>query len=554
MDGDCYYNDGNVYIVKKNGIHCYDMATLKHTITDKLPFSINGIKSRSKEHFVPVLCTQCYGTTQTEYNNYADLADKPGKYIIGLACTYDRFDSDFNPSSYPNSKKGDIDSTKMNNYFMSLENVKYMCHVMPGEVLYRHKAPFLGNVLFYWHVHTPNTCGVNALVRCRSDDDLDGATELAFSTGSAFSWTTTSTGERDIVVELSLVFMPARPGCFAYCFSEGVRKNLEIMNFAAQTSLLCGEYPINPFVDFLKATPDKKLDVDITTMNVQMLTEYVRALNDKIELLNVLYKNKGDCVAERHIQVGKDKFKYINGEEAANHIVKSNILTAETEAVTDKEDMTTQNNNSQSTITPIPGPAPSVYQIPYNVPLYMSAPPQGYPMVHAQGTSTIADQSIFDAVLHKLENQRENERKRKQTDEMCESVARMEKQMCRLEDVEHMLKDIVQAQADMKEYTAKQYASANVLANATPGVFTPADMDKIVKMLLDGLTQNMSQNLLTKADFIDALSAAVKPPTQADNTDQRVKQQKKPELKKIENPKNINNEIVNVLIDSIQNE
>ncbi|ABG25593.1 ORF88 [Ranid herpesvirus 2] len=513
MAAETYYKSPMVYIKKPNGVHCYNMQNMQHKLLPALPPELKNLTPRNPEHFVPALCAQCYGSVEEDYEEVRKGISADSSYLLGMAGTCDTTAHDYDPSLYPSTSAGDMDKESFPKYHLDYDNAKYMCHVAPGKVLWRHAGEEIGNVVCYWHVHTPTSCGVNALVKLDAEKQ-NARVALAQIMTAGFSWTTTVTGEKDIIVELSAVHLPARPGCFAtHC--KGAEETLGLMeklNFRANV-LLQGEAPLNGILEILKAKniempaelTKTKESFDDPKEYVALLEEYAKVLFDKSRMLEVMYKKKGECVAETHIKLGAEKFQTINGEKASNSIVKNKVLTAQAEPSAPAAEVIEM-------AAPAPAPVASMQQPPAQHPCYQYAPPPpshmyAYPPVPTPSEPRYTEESIAKMVLEQLEKKESEARKRKKEEEMNESLTVFRTEVAKLkEEMGRMQKSKEEEQAAAKVDSAsaliKQVASASVgaPANHVSGITTQFDLERVMKILTDCIIRNMESGMFVHAD------------------------------------------------------
>lgn len=446
-----YYEEPYVYIKKPNGVHAYNMSTLDHNLLPQMPAAVLGKPNRETKHFVPVLCAQCYGSTEADYQHVRNQVVDSCTYLVGMAGTCDRTDKDFDPNLYPSTSKGDLDKHSFPRYHLPYENAKYMCHVNPGSVLWKHCGPEIGTVLGYWHVHIPDSTGVNALVKLTPDKHNRVQVTSAEILATGFSWTTTTTGEKDIIVELSAVNLPARPGCLASSFNNAAKtlSLLDAMHFSPRT-VLKGSAPLNDVLELLKKN-STSVPLDLVDVRsrfedpeeyIEFLTEYALVTSERAFMLEVMYSKKGECVAETHIKKGTDKFLTINGTEASKVIVKNKVLTADTpfsaeptSSVAQAPDSAAETHETRSDIPPpdedMASAAPSASapsKSDYS--WYPNMPPQAYGYHGpAFNKPEVMEDAMVTKIMGQIAKEKLEEAKRKREEEIMDKMNNMQDQI-----------------------------------------------------------------------------------------------------------------------------
>lgn len=156
--------------------------------------------------FVPIFCTDCYGTNDADYTEATAtiVSSQSDKFLVGVCSVYGVSQGE----NYPESRKDFIVSNDM--------AYSGACQPQPGKAVFLHKVKKdIGRVKCYWHVHS-RSVDKTYLYCCVACDDteytnciLNPEISIAFSLG-----TVGDNKSGPITEECSLVSVPMRPGCF----------------------------------------------------------------------------------------------------------------------------------------------------------------------------------------------------------------------------------------------------------------------------------------------------------------------------------------------------
>lgn len=155
--------------------------------------------------FVPVFCSECYGTTEADYDTaLTELRNSQNAFLVGMCYVYGSATNE----PYPDSRKA----------FLVNEELAFSgaCHPQPGRALFMHKPDKqIGYVQCYWHVHSRSSAKTY-LYTCIAVSETpyaEGVVAADINKGLSLG----TVGKHDIGLvteECSLVTVPARPGCY----------------------------------------------------------------------------------------------------------------------------------------------------------------------------------------------------------------------------------------------------------------------------------------------------------------------------------------------------
>ncbi|KAJ7983524.1 hypothetical protein DPEC_G00377220 [Dallia pectoralis] len=156
--------------------------------------------------FVPIFCSECYGTEEDDYAEAVPRIVSCGstKFLVGVCSVFGVAPGEV----YPESRKE----------FIVGNDVSYSgaCHPQPGKAVFLHNIKtVIGRVKCYWHVHSKSVdkTYLYCCVACDDNAYTDGT--LVPDMSIAFSLGTVGDNESGPVTEeCSLVSVPMRPGCY----------------------------------------------------------------------------------------------------------------------------------------------------------------------------------------------------------------------------------------------------------------------------------------------------------------------------------------------------
>lgn len=156
--------------------------------------------------FVPIFCTECYGTNEADYTEAMAtiVSSQRDKFLVGVCSVYGVSQGEV----YPESRKDFIVGNDM--------SYSGACQPQPGKAVFLHKVKKdIGRVKCYWHVHSRSVdkTYLYCCVACDDTEYTNGVMKpemsIAFSLG-----TVGDNKSGPITEECSLVSVPMRPGCF----------------------------------------------------------------------------------------------------------------------------------------------------------------------------------------------------------------------------------------------------------------------------------------------------------------------------------------------------
>lgn len=237
--------------------------------------------------FVPIFCTECYGTRDLHYKSALEnITSSNGAFIVGVCSVYGVATDEI----YPDSRREYIVPNDL--------AFSGACHPMPGKALFMHKAENdIGFVKCYWHVHSRST-NKTFLYCCVARADTEYAvgvvkpeTTMGFSLG-----TIGDNAKGPITEECSLVSWPMRPGCFCVVVSpKDLASTMTRMGFSTVKShtLEAGENPLEPESDCVNSVPmssgEQTVEPDNNSLS-KMLSDQlaeIRVLKDMLEAVKV---------------------------------------------------------------------------------------------------------------------------------------------------------------------------------------------------------------------------------------------------------------------------
>lgn len=159
--------------------------------------------------FVPIFCTECYGTREEDYNEAAlSMASlECDRFLIGACSVFGNLGLD----------EGEACPVSRADFFVD-NDFAYSgaCHLQPGKAVFLHKLDRdIGNVKCYWHVHSRSQA--KTFLYCCVSCTENEYTKAVINPGASLAFSLGTFGDNSmgpITEECSLVPVPMRPGCF----------------------------------------------------------------------------------------------------------------------------------------------------------------------------------------------------------------------------------------------------------------------------------------------------------------------------------------------------
>ncbi|QAB08513.1 ORF28 [Ictalurid herpesvirus 1] len=238
---------------------------------------------------VPVFCDRCFGTSLYEVPLTGF-----GTFVVGTCCIFSPGDPVDDPSIPAHMRK----------YQQPIEAHQTMVQVAPGTLKYSHQIP-MGKVLGYWHVHMEDRVYLNMIGGIDESEDTGKRCVETFTEADipcALSLGTLDVGLNEVILECSVVVIPARRGCHAKLFTrDTVSDGLEKFCFQSHATL-----PPTLLASFGSTSepPERKTFYEA----------HVDALNNYIKLLRTIYSHKGETEIEQYLIEGSKLYSELIGE------------------------------------------------------------------------------------------------------------------------------------------------------------------------------------------------------------------------------------------------
>ncbi|AVP72204.1 putative capsid maturation protease [Silurid herpesvirus 1] len=247
-----------------------------------------------KHPHVPVFCDRCFGSTAYQVDT-----GKFRTFVVGTCCIFS-----------PEHMDSGAVPVEMRKYQQPIGAHQTMVQMAPGVFKYSHNIQ-IGTVLGYWHVHKDERVYLNMIGgvdesstpgrRC-VDTFTDSELPCALSLG------TLNTGMNEVILECSLVLIPARKGCHAKIYTgETVHAGLERFCFQPHSSL-----SQRLLASFGMSTGEGSDCVE----DEEFYKAHIDALNNYIKLLRVIYTHKGETDIEKYLIEGSKLYSELVGESS----------------------------------------------------------------------------------------------------------------------------------------------------------------------------------------------------------------------------------------------
>uniref|UniRef100_A0AB33V6L1 Polyprotein n=1 Tax=Latid herpesvirus 1 TaxID=3096545 RepID=A0AB33V6L1_9VIRU len=239
----------------------------------------------------PRFCDTCYGTSEYSLPSLSGYAS----FVVGTCCMFSG-DSSAPDTCIP----GDLSRETIERYRQPLRTHNTMIHGAGGEFRYAH-GPKIGKVLAYWHVHKGGRVYLNAVAGVSASNPVAEKCIETFSKSSGipcgFSLGTADVGLNEVILECSLVVIPARQGCFAKIVTPSA------LTETLKTFCFTPHYNITPrlLADFGHAE-----DPGRTTAEEDFYQAHIESLNNYIKLLKLVYSHKGKTSLEKYLKEGEE--------------------------------------------------------------------------------------------------------------------------------------------------------------------------------------------------------------------------------------------------------
>nr|WNR62148.1 capsid maturation protease [Acipenser herpesvirus 2] len=293
--------DGFIWVKRPDqsaGVYNPALTTYKHIS----PAEFENVVD--KQLSVPQFCDKCFGKS-----SYAlpALHQHYKSFVVGTCCIFSDQEQ-ITDTQIP----GDLTKATIDKYQQPLKVCSTMTQRSPGDFKYAHEMS-IGKVLGYWHVHKHDQIYLNVVAGLDETSELTKRCITTFKNSfknsiipCGLSLGTGDIGFNEIILECSLVVVPARKGCFAKLITaENLSATMESFCFkphAQMCNLLLASFGT---VD----SPHDKSD-DIETF----YKTHIESLNNYIKLLKLVYAHKGETVIEQYLKDGETIHQQLVGE------------------------------------------------------------------------------------------------------------------------------------------------------------------------------------------------------------------------------------------------
>ncbi|AEF97687.1 ORF28 [white sturgeon herpesvirus 2] len=293
--------DGAIWVMRPDqSTGVYNPSLTAYTHSSPAEFE----KVVDKQITVPQFCDKCFGKSSyvlpSLYQQYKS-------FVVGTCCIFSD-QKQITDTQIP----GDLTKATIDKYQQPLNVCSTMTQRSPGDFKYAHEMS-IGTVLGYWHVHKQDQIYLNVIAGLNESE----LTKRCISTFKnsfensvipcGLSLGTGDIGFNEVILECSLVVVPARKGCFAkLTTSKNLSATLESFCFKPHTqmcNLLLASFGT---VDDIQDQSNDDIEAFYKT--------HIESLNNYIKLLKLVYAHKGETVVEQYLKDGETIHQQLIGE------------------------------------------------------------------------------------------------------------------------------------------------------------------------------------------------------------------------------------------------